>query len=53
MDLIDPEKVQEEVKQTIAGLAIKEGKNEISFTEWPKTPSTNRSTPYKLLPERR
>ena len=51
MDLLDQEKIEEEVQNTIKGLADKEAKNAISFTDWPNTLSS--PTEYDLEPKKR
>lgn len=50
MDLLDVEKVEQEVKRTIDGLESEEKKNKIKFNEWPKNA---KPTYEELRPERR
>ena len=49
MDPFKEKKIEEEVRSTIGGLAVKEDTNKIPFTNWPKI----EWTPYELEPKRR
>ena len=48
MDLLDQQKIEDEVEKTINGLAKRED-DKISFTDWPKILSTE----YDLEPKKR
>lgn len=51
MDPLNEEEIEEEIRNTIKGLADKEDKNTTPFKHWPRIHI--QGTPYELEPKRR